>query len=90
MRSGAKGPPDNNPEEKLTTPARKTKGAGKGGGGGGGASDNAKTENPSPASKDAKKTDVPEVEESVVPTVKAVPPSPKIYIRKVRGKGKNS
>lgn len=89
MRSGAKGPPDNNPEEKLTTPARKTKGAGKGGGGGG-ASDNAKTENPSPASKDAKKTDVPEVEESVVPTVKAVPPSPKIYIRKVRGKGKNS
>jgi len=89
LRSGAKGPPENNPEEKLTTPARKTKGAGKGGGGGG-ASENVKTENTPSASKDAKKTDVPEVEESALPTVKAVPPSPKIYIRKVKGKGKSS
>lgn len=80
----------------MTTPARKQKNAG--GGGGEGSPNGRKTEaapvaarsvNP-PASKEARTPDAAETEESALPQVKAVPASPKVYIRKVKGKAKKS
>jgi len=98
LRNARKQTPEANQEESLTTPARKQKQAG----GGGGSSTEGKPEAapvaaknvnqppPPPPSKDAKKIDGAEVAESLLPQVKAVPPSPKVYIRKVKGKAKKS
>jgi len=97
LRNARKQTPEANQEESLTTPARKQKQAG----GGGGSSTEGKPEAapvsaknvnqpPPPPSKD-KKIDGAEVAESLLPQVnKAVPPSPKVYIRKVKGKAKKS
>lgn len=38
--------------------------------------------------KEGKKPDVPEKAEKALPSGKTVPPSPKVYIRKVKGKAK--
>jgi len=101
LRNVSKQAAENNLEETLTTPARKQKHAGGGGrvespserkaesaaaaapGAGG------KNINPL-SSKEARKADVAETAESALPQVKAVPPSPKVYIRKVKGKAKKS
>lgn len=79
----------------MTTPARKQKNAG--GGGGEGSPNGRKTEAAPvaesvkpPASKEARTPDAAETEESALPQVKAVPASPKVYIRKVKGKTKKS
>jgi len=104
LRGAKKLTPDKNPDEQTPTgPARKQKAGGIGGGGGGIAvsppgetkTEVAMTEAPKPAnitssgSKEAKKTEAPEsVENPLMPSVKAVPPSPKVYIRKVKGKAK--
>jgi len=102
LRGAKKLTPDKNPDEQTPTgAARKQKAGGIGGGGiavsppGETRTEVAMTEAPKPAnitssgSKEAKKTEAPEsVENPLMPSVKAVPPSPKVYIRKVKGKAK--
>ena len=89
LRSVKKGTPDATADESAAGGARKQKG----GGGGqapphGDAVDAALPAGTTNAAsgKEAKKAEA--VPENPLPAVKTVPPSPKVYVRKVKGKGK--
>jgi len=100
LRSVKKGTPDVTPDESAAGAARKHKAGGGGGGAAGGqapphgdaraesASDTAQSTGPTNAAsaKEAKKTEA--VPVNPMPAVKTVPPSPKVYVRKVKGKAK--
>jgi len=99
LRTAKKLTPESNSGDTLTTPARKQKNAASGVGGGEAEfqKDGKPVAVPETAkvacevsSKGAVKVDKAEATEGAVPQVKTVPPSPKVYIRKVKGKAKKS
>lgn len=96
LRTVQKHTPEKNPDASSTGVPRKQKG-----GGGGNttphdetrvesAGDAAKASSSTTAStaKEGKKSDAPESADVALPSVKTVPPSPKVYIRKVKGKAR--